>query len=264
MGYFRTREENIQYPKEVNTTEKEIIWIHKKIGNDTNEYLLSYFYTRPADELYIVELVSNIFLAIEWLVRFSVSPDRLAFMKSFLNIVDLLSILIMVSMLIMFNFIDIHEMWYSNINVVYKIWDIVFSVRILRLFRMSRYNEGMKLLLMSISACINELCMLLLAFACFALIFGTCIYMCELYGERPIPDLMSATYWAIITMTTVGYGDIFPVTMEGYVVGILCCLTGVVLTALPVVVTSTNFYDYYSLNTYRRRHLEEKNQADNT
>lgn len=56
-------------------------------------------------------------------------------------------------------------------------------------------------------------------------------------------------------MTTVGYGDYYPTTTGGYVIGVLCSITGIILTALPVAVIGSNFNTYWEHNRKRRAAL---------
>ena len=64
-------------------------------------------------------------------------------------------------------------------------------------------------------------------------------------------------WWALVTMTTVGYGDIAPKTYLGMIVGTLCAICGVLTVALPVPVIVSNFAMYYS-HTQARAKLPKK------
>ena len=81
------------------------------------------------------------------------------------------------------------------------------------------------------------------------LIFSTMIYYAErkgaLEGGDNFPTIPMGFWWSIITMTTVGYGDVYPTTPVGYVVGTACSVCGVLLVALTIPVISNNFTLFY-------------------
>ena len=91
-------------------------------------------------------------------------------------------------------------------------------------------------------------------------IFASLVYYAERIQYNPTNDFTSipvGLWWAIVTMTTVGYGDMTPKTYVGMFVGSLCALTGVLTIALPVPVIVSNFALFYS-HTKARAKLPKK------
>ena len=91
-------------------------------------------------------------------------------------------------------------------------------------------------------------------------IFASLIYYAERIQTNPENDFKSiplGLWWALVTMTTVGYGDMVPKTYLGMFVGALCALGGVLTVALPVPVIVSNFSMYYS-HTQARAKLPKK------
>jgi len=92
-------------------------------------------------------------------------------------------------------------------------------------------------------------------FICVVL-FSSAIYFAEPPGSgsgsqfSSIPD---AFWWAVVTMTTVGYGDMLPVTPWGKLVGSLCAIAGVLTIALPVPVIVSNFNYFYNREMEKNR-----------
>lgn len=92
------------------------------------------------------------------------------------------------------------------------------------------------------------------------MIFASLVYYAERIQVNPNNDFNSiplGLWWALVTMTTVGYGDMVPKTYVGMFVGALCALAGVLTIALPVPVIVSNFAMYYS-------HTQVGGKAPNT
>jgi len=82
-------------------------------------------------------------------------------------------------------------------------------------------------------------------FICVVL-FSSAIYFAETPGGSQFSSIPDAFWWAVVTMTTVGYGDMFPVSAWGKLVGSLCAIAGVLTIALPVPVIVSNFNYFYN------------------
>jgi hypothetical protein len=116
---------------------------------------------------------------------------------------------------------------------------------VLRIFKISRYSSGMQILGSALYASRAELSHLVLFTAIGTVLFSSAVYYAEREVENPsgheFISIPMGFWWSIQTMTTLGYGDITPQTLVGRLVGTVCCLSGVVLLALPVPIFVRNF-----------------------
>lgn len=95
----------------------------------------------------------------------------------------------------------------------------------------------------------KELTLLVFFLVLGIVVFASLVYYAERIQVNPENDFNSiplGLWWALVTMTTVGYGDMTPKTYVGMFVGALCALAGVLTIALPVPVIVSNFAMYYS------------------
>ncbi|XP_060932061.1 potassium voltage-gated channel subfamily C member 2 isoform X5 [Limanda limanda] len=205
--------------------------------------------TDPA--LTYVEGVCVFWFTIEFLVRVTFCPVKLEFVKSVLNIIDFVAILPF------YLEVGLSGLSSKAAKDVLGFLRVVRFVRILRIFKLTRHFVGLRVLGHTLRASTNEFLLLIIFLALGVLIFATMIYYAERIGARPndptaanhtkFKNIPIGFWWAVVTMTTLGYGDMYPETWSGMVVGALCALAGVLTIAMPVPVIVNNFGMYYSL-----------------
>lgn len=119
-------------------------------------------------------------------------------------------------------------------------------VRVLRILKLVRHSDGMMVISKTARACSDELGLLLFCLLVSSIVFSSLVFYAESQvvpqGRNPaflsIPHTM---WWAVVTMTTIGYGDLYPSTGLGQLFGVICALSGVVMVAVPISVISMRF-----------------------
>ncbi|XP_060084437.1 potassium voltage-gated channel subfamily C member 3-like [Ylistrum balloti] len=224
--------------------------------NITSKPLLMYWYTMPHPILMTSDGILNFIFMVDWFLRLYACPCKEDFMKGLLNILDLVAWVAIWNILWIEFYRDIFH-FKGAFSVLFMIGTL-YATRIFRVFRLMQHNCGVKILLLSLKSSARELCILAITFACVSVIFAFLLYMSEFNSTSHVkfPNALTAIWWAIVTMTTVGYGDFYPTTPQGYCIGALCSITGILLIALPVAVTSSNFSDFYNFNKYRAKYQE--------
>lgn len=171
------------------------------------------------------------------MIKFQVSPNMWDFIKSPVNLIDLVSTLSF--------YFDIMQ----RLGEQTGLFEALSIVRILRLFKLTRHSPGLRILIHTFKASAKELTLLVFFLMLGIVVFASLVYYAERLHDNPDNDFKSiplGLWWAIVTMTTVGYGDMAPKTYVGMFVGALCALAGVLTIALPVPVIVSNFSMFYS------------------
>jgi voltage-gated potassium channel len=175
--------------------------------------------------LRIVEWIFTIIFTIEYIARFWTVLDKKKYVLSFFGIVDLLSILPSYLTLI---FTGAHSLM------------VIRSVRLLRIFRilkLPRYiGEGQNLV-RALKASQHKIIIFMLTVLTSVIISGTIMYMVE-GPEHGFSSIPRSIYWAIVTMTTVGYGDIAPQTALGQTLASFIMILGYGIIAVPTGIVS--------------------------
>ena len=187
-----------------------------------------------------IELVSVAVFTIEYLLRLWVAPldaryakpftGRIKYAFSLLAIVDLLAILPAFLPLVFPT--DLRTARFLR------------TFRLFRLFKMSRYVESLNTLDNVVRAKREVLMVTLVMILMLLLFSSSLIYLVENEAQPDkFPSIPAAMWWGVATLTTVGYGDIYPVTPLGKVFSGFIALLGIGVFALPTGILASGFVD---------------------
>lgn len=171
----------------------------------------------------------GVWFTAEFLIRLCTCPNIIEFPRQFLNWIDFLAII----------------PFYLNIalgqNIVSEILVLGRMLRLLRFF--NKMSLGFQILKHTLVASSKEMFLLLLLVMIPVLIFAGILHLCENnVKDTKFKSIPEAFWWAIITLTTVGYGDMAPVTTQGKIFGSICAGNYVVFCAF-----FSTFNNYYRM-----------------
>ena len=181
----------------------------------------------------ILELCCSVIFIIEYILKMVAVKDHLNYIKTTGHFIDFASI------------IPIFFILTSNIS------DIVGFLKILKLFRITKVlsSNSMKvykdLLVETLSKSLYGLKLMFFLIVIVMIFSSTILYEIEKGiredGTNPFSSIPATFYWSIVTVTTVGYGDIYPITDIGKLMAGLTMLMGIIIIALPITIISKNF-----------------------
>jgi len=182
--------------------------------------------------LEVLEYVLTFFFTVEYVARLYCSPRPKDYALSFFGVIDLLAVLP-----------PYLSYFFPHARYMLMLRSFRF-IRIFRVFRLFSFiNEGYFLLL-SLRKSLKKIAVYFLFVLILVTCLGTLMFMVE-HGQpgSSFTDLGSSVYWAIVTMTTVGYGDITPVTALGRLLSAFVMLLGYTIIAVPTGIVSATFID---------------------
>ncbi len=199
---------------------------------------VSYLHKKYGFFFYWFEVISVAIFTVEYLARVwsadfgTVQPvkKRLKFVFSFLGLIDLLAILpFYLPFLIAFDL---------------RFLRIMRLVRLFRIFKIARYSKAL-LFIGKVLRCKKEEIFLTL-FITFLLLMAASSFMFYVeHGAQPekFSNIFQSFWWAVATLTTIGYGDIYPVTALGKFLSGIIAILGIGLVALPTGIISSGFIE---------------------
>nr|XP_032833979.1 potassium voltage-gated channel subfamily A member 1-like [Petromyzon marinus] len=200
-----------------------------------------------ADPFFIIETVCIVWFSFELTARFAACPSKPAFFRNIMNVIDIVAI---VPYFVTLGTELAEQQGNGQQTMSLAILRVVRLVRVFRIFKLSRHSKGLQILGRTLNASMRELGLLVFFLFIGVVLFSSAVYFAE--TDEPDTDFTSiphAFWWAVVTMTTVGYGDMWPKTVGGKIVGSLCAIAGVLTIALPVPVIVSNFNYFYHRET---------------
>lgn len=176
--------------------------------------------------LYVLEWTFTGLFTIEYILRLICIQRPLLYVTSSLGIIDLLAII--PSYLSIF-FVGAHSL---------LVFRALRLLRIFRIFKLAHFITEMQFLQTAIYNSLKKISIFMLAVLSLVIILGSIMYLVEgrVNGFNSIPD---SVYWAIVTVTTVGYGDISPVTPLGKFIASIMMFIGYGIIAVPTGIVTT-------------------------
>lgn len=183
--------------------------IDKKIG-----HLLTY-----------IEWIFTLLFTIEYLLRIYSIKNSFKYIFSFMGIIDFLSIIPTYLVFL-----------YPPIHVLVDIRAIRL-IRIFRIFKLSRYLRGANVMQIALKSSRPKIVVFLLSVILIVIILGTLMYIVE--GQKNgFENIPKSIYWSVVTLTTVGYGNVVPVTTFGKFLASIIMILGYGIIAVPTGIVS--------------------------
>lgn len=168
-----------------NSISRNVSWTFAKVSTDAHPAFL------------YIEIVCNIWFTVEIVIRFLVSPKKLNFIKSPVNIIDFVATL-------SFYFDFIMQVADTEERLSHSdLYEFISIVRIFRLFKLTRHSGGLKILIHTFKASMKELYLLIFFLILFIVIFASLIYYAERLQTNPDNQFTSipiGLWWSIVTM----------------------------------------------------------------
>ncbi|XP_036385575.1 potassium voltage-gated channel subfamily A member 7-like [Megalops cyprinoides] len=198
------------------------------------------------DPFFIVETMCICWFSFELLMRFACSPSKMHFFKDVMNVIDFTAILPYFVTL----GTELAKSKGGTPAMSLAIIRVIRLVRVFRIFKLSRHSKGLQILGQTLRASMRELGLLIFFLFIGVILFSSAIYFAEAdHKDTAFVSIPDAFWWAVVTMTTVGYGDMYPETVWGKLVGSMCAIAGVLTISLPVPVIVSNFSYFYHRET---------------
>jgi voltage-gated potassium channel len=218
---------------------------------------VEYLHTNYRAFFYYFDLVSVIIFTIEYVLRVWSSNHeekykhpiwgRLKYMASPGAIIDLLAILPFFLHLFIGMGIDLREIRMLRL------------LRLLRLFRLTAYTQAAHMITNVFKKRMNELALSFILVIILIIISSCIMYFAE-HGSyindqaSQFTSIPKTIWWSVVTLTTTGYGDMYPVTNVGKAIGMVIMLTGVAFFALPAGIITAGFIDEFRAARVKKTH----------
>lgn len=172
----------------------------------------------------VFETVTVIIFSLEYILRLYVSKKPLSYMFSFYGIVDILAIL----------------PFYINIFVDLRFLRVFRIFRVFRALKLLRYSKAIKRFNLAFKIVKEEVVLFIIVSIVLIFISSAIIYYFENESQPEVfSSIFHSAWWSIVTLTTVGYGDVYPITLGGKIFTFFVLMIGVGFVTVPAGLVAT-------------------------
>lgn len=186
--------------------------------------------------LRIAEWIITGIFTLEYVARIWVTDKPIRYIFSFYGIIDLLSI------------IPTYLSFFLSGGQSLLVIRALRLLRVFRIFKLSRYSSAGRMLVVSMWKSKEKIGVFIMFVITITVIMGTIMYLIE-GEEHGFDNIPISIYWAIVTITTVGYGDISPGTPAGQLLASMLMIIGYSIIAVPTGIVTANLLSRQSSNT---------------
>ena len=178
----------------------------------------------------LLELICVAIFTVEYLCFWMLSSNKARYPFSFMQIVDLLAIL----------------PFYLSMGIDLRGMRAIRLLRIFRVLKIGRYNRSVQLIGLAAKRVAPELIVIFFGMFIFLLMVSSAMYYTE-HAAQPekFSSIPATLWWAVVTLTTVGYGDVYPITGLGQLLAGILMLLGIGLVAVPTAIMTAALNDVY-------------------
>nr|XP_057910367.1 potassium voltage-gated channel subfamily S member 1 [Doryrhamphus excisus] len=191
--------------------------------------------------MHTLEVLCMCWFTFEVVMRLLLAPNRKRFFQHPLNIIDMASILPVYITLVC----DMVLGTPSELGDLGRIIQVFRLMRIFRVLKLARHSTGLRSLGATLRHSYREVGILLLYLAVGVSVFSGMAYTAEYEEDVGLDTIPACWWWGTVTMTTVGYGDVVPVTVPGKLAASGCILGGTLVVALPITIIFNKFSHFY-------------------
>ncbi|XP_043566777.1 potassium voltage-gated channel subfamily S member 2 isoform X1 [Chiloscyllium plagiosum] len=207
------------------------------------EYQILDQYDNEIDDprLQIVEQFCIAWFTMEVCSRLLLSPNFKRFCFHPLNMIDIISIL-------PFYFTLLVHLIFGRTTDLENLGKVVQVLRLMRIFRvlkLARHSTGLRSLGATLKHSYREVGILLLYLGVGVCVFSGMAYTAEKDEDVGLDTIPACWWWGTVSMTTVGYGDVVPITVAGKLAASGCILGGILVVALPITIIFNKFSHFY-------------------
>ncbi len=188
---------------------------------------------RHAHLFHILDYSFMAIFTIEYLLRLYCVREARRYAKSFYGIIDFLAIVPSYA-----------EFFLPNWHMLMIIRSFRL-LRVFRIFRMVRFLDESRYMLLALLRSFNKILVFLFFIVLLTIFLGSVMYVVEYQHNPGFHSIPQSIYWAIVTITTVGYGDVAPITATGKIIASFIMILGYAIIAVPTGIMSASLVSQY-------------------